>query len=129
MQRGNVGVFHNVVDTKTFPFEHSYPTFGFFAVHVRLWKRHECDSFHVFTMTVAATVLRPNHFSPSWQTFTALETGKSTETATKQAHCMVCDCCLTRILSDSALIAAQARRLYLVQRGNREQRCTSYNTH
>ena len=40
-----------------------------FAVHVRLWKRHECDSFHAFTMTVTATGLRCNNFAPSWQTY------------------------------------------------------------
>ena len=51
MQRANVWVFRNVVDTKTFPSARSDPTFGFFAVHVRLWKRHECGSFHVFTLT------------------------------------------------------------------------------
>ena len=48
MQRANVCVFRNVVETKTFPSALSDPTFGFLAVHVRLWKRHECGSFRVF---------------------------------------------------------------------------------
>ena len=59
-----VCVFRNVVDTKTFPSARSDPTFGVFAVHVRLWKRHECGSLHVFTMTVQATMLRRCNFLP-----------------------------------------------------------------
>ena len=46
-QRANVCVFRNVVDTKTFPSARSDPTFGLFAIHVRLWKRHNCGSFHL----------------------------------------------------------------------------------
>ena len=38
-----------------------------------------------------ATVLRSYHFSPSWQTFTALARGKTTETATEVAYFMVSD--------------------------------------
>ena len=60
-----VCVFRNVVDTKTFPSARSDPTFGVFAVHVRLCKRHECGSLHVFTMTVQATMRSSLQFSPS----------------------------------------------------------------
>ncbi len=35
------------------------------SMYVRLRQRHECDSFHVFMMTVTATELRYYNFSPS----------------------------------------------------------------
>ena len=65
----------NPVGTKTFPSARPYPTLAFVAVYVRLWDRHECYSFHVFTMAITriaaayaiATVLRCNHFPPSCQ--------------------------------------------------------------
>ena len=52
MQRANVCVFLNVIDTITFPSACCYQTFWFFGVHVRLWKCHECDFLHAFSMTV-----------------------------------------------------------------------------
>ena len=64
------------------------------------------------------TVLRRNHFPPGCQPF------NYGETATELAHFIVSDSCPARSLSDAALIAAHAhtRRLYLVQRGNRDKR-------
>ena len=107
-----MSVFRNVVDTKTFPSARSDPTFSFFAVCVRLCKLHECGCFYVFTMT--SNNASSLQFFSQLTNVQALATGKTTE---KQWAS-----CPTRILVRlAAYREAHTRRLYLVQRGNREQ--------
>ena len=76
-----------------------------------IWKRRDrnenrCGIRHI------ATVLRRYQFSPSWQMFTALATGQTTETATEVAYFMESDqeYAAQRSMSDSPLIPAQAHK-------------------
>ena len=99
------------------------------------WNLSNLASRCLLTRIAAAYAIYSNsgsslQFSPSWQNINVhcFSNGWNYgDSNWASLYFMVFDCCTTRSLSDSLLIAAQAHmlRLYLPQRGNRDKRYSS----